>query len=68
MIRKYIAERGECDERGVRVAAVSASDKFGWAKEAGTDLDFVDARLNANCEEVGLDDEHAAVPRYRMKS
>jgi hypothetical protein len=49
------------------VAAIPASDKFGWAKEAGTDLDLVDARLNAICEEVDLDDEHAAVPRYRVR-
>jgi hypothetical protein len=66
MIRGYIAENGERDDLGFRVAAIPASDKFGWAKKAGTDLEFVDARLNAICEEVALDDEHAAVPRYRL--
>ena len=67
MIEKHIAESDERDERGVSMAAISTSQKLRWAIEAGVGLEFVDARLEANCEEVTLPDAYLALARYRMK-
>lgn len=67
MIEKHIAESDERDERGVSAAAISTSQKLRWANEAGVGLEFVDARLEVNCEEVSLPDAYVAVVRYRMK-
>ncbi len=67
MIEKHIAESDERDERGVSMVAISTSEKLRWANEAGVGLGFVDARLEANCEEVPVPDPYVAVARYRMK-
>lgn len=69
LIKEHLVQHAETTENGLPVAAVSASDRFSWAKHAGVDLDFVDHRLGVICHELKVsEDKHWAVPRYRMKS
>jgi len=68
MIREHLRRRDESPGADFRVAAVSTSDRFGWAKRAGVPLNVVDAQLEQCCERVPAGDKHWAVPRYRMRS
>ena len=50
------------------IAAVSASHKLQWANSAAVGFEEVESRLEQLCEYLGEEDEHSAVPRYRLKS
>lgn len=68
LIKKHLVEKAETADDGLPVAAVSASDRFSWAKQAGVQIDFVDQRLATICHEIPASEEkHWAVPRFRMK-
>jgi hypothetical protein len=66
-IRERIQEAYESDRRGIPHAAIPASDKYGLARECGVELDEIQERLDAICEEVDTDDPFAAIPRYRLR-
>lgn len=66
LIRQHMATHSESTADGTSVAPISASDRFAWAKDAGVDIDFVNARLEAICKKVPPADKHWAVPRFRM--
>jgi len=69
LIKKHLVQQAETTEGGLPVAAVSANDRFSWAKQANVELEFVGQRLDTLCEEIAASEErHWAVPRYRMKS
>lgn len=68
LVKQHLVEAAEATDDGKPVAAVSASDRFSWAKQAGVDIEFIDRRMAAICEQVTASDQHWAVPRYRMKN
>ena len=67
-IRERIQEAYESDRRGIPHAAIPASDKYGLARECGVQLDDIQKRLDAICDEVDTDDPFAAIPRYRLRN
>lgn len=67
LIKEHITENDESRGGEPPVAAVSASDRFSWAKQAGVEVDVVDRYMAITCQEVKNIDEHWAVPRYRLK-
>ena len=66
-IRNRILETDEFDSRGNPVSAVPASDKHGLALKVGVGLEDIEERLDTICEEILVQDIHAAVPRYRLR-
>jgi hypothetical protein len=66
-IRSRILESDDYDSRGNPVAAVPASDKHGLALKTGVGIEDIEQRLNTICEEILVEDIHAAVPRYRLR-
>jgi hypothetical protein len=66
-IRERIRETDEFDTLGNPVAAIPASDKLGLAKKTGAEIEDVEQRLNAICEEIVEENSFAAVPRYRLR-
>lgn len=68
LIEQHMSEQGETVNGESPVAAISTSDRFSWAKQAGVEVDFIDRRVAKICDEIKSDNEHWAVPRYRIKS
>lgn len=69
LIERHLVEEAETADDGFPMAAVSSSDRFGWAKQVGVEIGFVDQRLATICEEISASEEkHWAVPRFRMKA
>jgi hypothetical protein len=66
-IRERILETDEFDRLGNPVAAIPASDKHGLALKTGTQIEDVEQRLSAICEEVVEEGRFEAVPRYRLR-
>ena len=66
-IRERIRETDEFDSLGNPVAAIPASDKLGLAKKTGAEIEDVEQRLNAICDEILEEASFAAVPRYRVR-
>jgi hypothetical protein len=66
-IRDRIRETDEFDRLGNPVAAIPASDKLGLAKKTGAEIEHVEQRLNAICEEIVGEERFEAVPRYRLR-
>ena len=67
VIRERIREGRETDDHGNPIAAVPASDKHGLARDVGVEMEDIQERLDAICDEVTEQDGHAAVPRYRLR-
>ncbi len=67
VIRERIREGRESDDHGNPIAAVPASDKHGLARDVGVEMEDIQKRLEAICDEVTDQDGHAAVPRYRLR-
>lgn len=68
LIDEQFAKSNERDERGETIASVSVSDKLTWANRTNVELDEIEKRLAAVCEEVPLDDPHAVARRYRKRT
>jgi len=66
-IRDRIRDTDEFDNLGNPVAAVPASDKYALARQVRVEMEDVEQRLNAICEEIQEEDPHAVVPRYRLR-
>ncbi len=66
-IRERIRETEEFDSLGNPVAAIPASDKLGLAKRTGAEIEDIEQRLNAICEEVVEEERFEAVTRYRLR-
>ncbi len=66
-IRERIRETDEFDSLGNPVAAIPASDKLGLAKQTGAEIEDIQQRLNAICEEVVEEERFEAVTRYRLR-
>jgi hypothetical protein len=67
VIRERIQKGREADDQGYPIAAVPASDKYSLAKQVGVEMEDVQERLEAICDEVTDRDGYAAVPRYRLR-
>ena len=68
LIEQHFEEACEAEENGSRIAPFSAADKLHMANRAGVDLEVVERRMQALCEELPHIDRFAAVPRYRYKA
>jgi hypothetical protein len=66
-IRERILAAGEVDKDGTPIAAIPASDKFGLAKQVGVELEDVEQRLDATCEQIMEEERLAVAPRYRLR-
>ena len=66
-IRDRIRETDEFDGLGNPIAAIPASDKLGLARKTGAEIEHVEQRLNAICEEIVGEERFEAVPRYRLR-
>ena len=68
LIANHFAESQQTDDQGRPLAAVSAADKFSWAKHSGATLELVEERLSAVCDDATPPDEKHVVPQFRLKA
>jgi len=67
LIHDHFAQLNESDDQGRPISPFSAADKLHLANRAGADLEMVERRLKALCDELPPADHLVAVPRYCLK-